>query len=83
MAYKLEIINDNDEITEEIFEKQIDIVKKYNGVFTVLWHNSSFDKENWDGWKNVFEYTMEYLCKNNSIALSGREIIRRFDEKVI
>ena len=29
MAYKLEIINDNDEITEEIFEKQIDIVKKY------------------------------------------------------
>ena len=29
MAYKLEIINDNDEITEEIFEKQVDIVKKY------------------------------------------------------
>ena len=29
MAYKLEIINDNDEITVEIFEKQIDIVKKY------------------------------------------------------
>lgn len=45
---------------EEVFQKirkLIDKVKKYNGEFVILWHNSSFNVPPWDryGWiyKNV------------------------------
>jgi hypothetical protein len=30
-------------------------IKKYGGHFISLWHNSSFDKKEWDGWKKVYE----------------------------
>lgn len=56
----------------------IDLVKKYNGVFTILYHNSSFDPYNsmWDGWKETYEKTMEYLWISNCYGTSGREIIK-------
>lgn len=56
-------------------KKRIDTVKKYNGVFTLLWHNSSFDNDEWLGWIKVFEKTMDYLFKNNSIGVSGKNLI--------
>lgn len=56
-------------------KKKIDIVKKYHGVFTLLWHNSSFDSEDWLGWKEVFEETMAYIFESNSVGLSGKKII--------
>lgn len=56
-------------------KKKIDIVKKYKGVFTLLWHNSSFDKEGWIGWKWVFEDTMKYLYENNALGTNGKKII--------
>ncbi|MCY6353982.1 polysaccharide deacetylase family protein [Clostridium sp. ZS2-4] len=69
-----------DKALDEIKEK-IDIVKKYRGVFTLLWHNSSFDKEGWKGWKKVFENTMRYLHKSNALGVSGREIINILNGK--
>jgi hypothetical protein len=52
----------------------IETVKRHNGVFTILWHNSSFDY-NWDGWSYVYEEMMKYLGRSNCIGLSGRQII--------
>jgi hypothetical protein len=52
----------------------IETVKRHHGVFTVLWHNSSFDY-NWEGWSTVFEETMSYLGDADCVGLSGREII--------
>lgn len=72
-------LNIEDSINE--IKIKIDVVKKYKGVFTFLWHNSSFDKENWDGWKRVFEDTMDYLAKNNAIGVSGMQIINRFKKR--
>ncbi|EHI99333.1 hypothetical protein CDLVIII_2734 [Clostridium sp. DL-VIII] len=56
----------------------IEVVKKYNGVFTILYHNSSFDYYNhmWDGWKETYEETMSYLCKSNCYGTNGREIVK-------
>lgn len=54
----------------------IETVKRHKGVFTLLWHNSSFDY-NWEGWEFVFEATLEYLANSNCIGLSGRELIQR------
>lgn len=61
----------------EVTKKLIDTVKKYNGVFTMLYHNSSFDytESRWDGWKETYEETMRYLYEENSLGTSGREII--------
>lgn len=59
----------------------IDTVKKYNGVFTILYHNSSFDPYNcmWNGWKETYEKTMDYLGKNNCYGTSGRDVIDRIN----
>ncbi|HCL4438292.1 TPA: polysaccharide deacetylase family protein [Clostridium botulinum] len=61
-------------------KEKIDIVRKYNGVFTLLWHNSSFDIEGWEGWKETFEKTMKYLYENNALGLSGRELLNIYNE---
>lgn len=65
----------------EVTKKLIDTVKKHNGVFTLLYHNSSFDAFEvlWDGWKETYEGTMEYLHESNCYGLSGREVISFLD----
>jgi hypothetical protein len=53
---------------EEGFEKikeLIDKIKKYNGVFTFLWHNTSFYTHLWKDWEWVYEETLKYLKKNH------------------
>lgn len=60
-------------------QENIDTVKKYNGVFTILWHNSSFDTDEWSGWDIVFEKTMKYLFENNAVGISGRQVINMID----
>lgn len=70
-------IND---ITKQI-TKYIDIVKKYNGTFTFLWHNSSFNEPRWKGSKRVYEYVLKYLYDNRVLALNGREIIEKIRSK--
>jgi hypothetical protein len=53
-----------------------DIVKKYNGVFALLWHNSSLDSNsNWCGWEKVYEEILKYAHLENSIGLSGIDIV--------
>ena len=37
----------------------IETVKKYSGVFVLLWHNSSFDELRLPGWSRVCEKTLE------------------------
>jgi peptidoglycan/xylan/chitin deacetylase (PgdA/CDA1 family) len=55
-------------------KNMIETAKRHQGVFSILWHNSSFDY-NWEGWGYVFEETMKYLVKSNCLSLSGRECI--------
>jgi hypothetical protein len=31
-------------------------VRKYNGTFVILWHNSSFNTPSWNKYKGVYEY---------------------------
>jgi len=59
----------------EVIKNHIKTIKKYNGIFTFLWHNSSFDPVGWQGWKEVYENVMEYISDQNAFVASGREII--------
>ncbi len=43
----------------------IDEVKAVNGTFVTLWHNQSVnDKEEWQGWRNVYEEIVKYAVKD-------------------
>jgi hypothetical protein len=49
---------------KEGFEKikeLIDKVDNYNGVFTFLWHNTSFYIPEWKDWEWVYEDTIKYV----------------------
>ena len=41
----------------------IDTTKKYNGLFVLLWHNSSLDSLRLPGWFETYERIMEYIGK--------------------
>ena len=43
------------EKAEKKIIKLIEIVKKYNGSFVLLWHNSSFNNDLWTGYQEVYE----------------------------
>jgi hypothetical protein len=43
----------------------VDEVKAVNGIFVTLWHNQSVnDKDDWKGWRNVYEEIVKYAVKN-------------------
>lgn len=56
--------------------KLCDEVRKFNGLFVLLWHNSSFDAlGGWEGWKEVYEVFMEYIAGQDAWGANGREIV--------
>lgn len=65
----------SEEAYEEII-RHIEIVRKFGGVFVLLWHNSALeDSGNWKGWKKVYEETMRYMSQQGAFVSNGREII--------
>ena len=70
------------EALEQII-KQIAAVRKCNGVFVMLWHNSSFDPlSGWAGWREVYEGVLEYINGQNVWAGSEREIIKEWRRRL-
>ncbi|MEM1122339.1 MAG: polysaccharide deacetylase family protein [Bacteroidota bacterium] len=52
----------------------IDEVRKFNGLFSLLWHNNFFSEYKYTGWKAVCEKTLAYCQQNNGFISSGKEI---------
>jgi len=48
------------EKAEKKIIKLMEKVKKYNGSFVLLWHNSSFSGELWEKYKIVYEEILRY-----------------------
>jgi hypothetical protein len=61
-----------------MIKQYIDIVRKYRGIFSLLWHNSSFSTGEWEGWKMVFEGCLEYVKENNGTGKTGKDIVSIF-----
>lgn len=55
-------------------EKLMDITLKYEGVFSILWHNSSFFGKLWKNWDYVYERVMERISEKFE-SKTGIEII--------
>lgn len=60
----------------DVIKKMIDKTNEYKGVFTVLWHNTSFYSNGWNKWEFVYEEMLNYLNSINSKFLSANEIIK-------
>jgi len=53
------------EIGFEKIKQLTERVKRYNGTFTFLWHNSSFYVTEWRDWEWVYNETILYLKKSD------------------
>jgi len=60
----------------------INTVKKYQGVFVLLWHNSSLDDLSYPGWIKVYEKTIEYLGRENVFNAPAKGIIDWWENTV-
>ncbi len=47
-------------------EKLMDRVYRYNGTFTLLWHNTSFNLYPWPKYQAVYEHTLDYASERIS-----------------
>ncbi|MBI2967092.1 MAG: polysaccharide deacetylase family protein [Bacteroidetes bacterium] len=54
--------------------KIISEIKKFNGCFTLLWHNNTISEFKYSGWRKVYEGILEYISAQNTVFLSGRDI---------
>lgn len=53
-------------------------IKKYNGVFTILWHSTLFSDYKYKGWKDVYIYFLNQCKKDRVEMVSGLEIAGKF-----
>jgi len=60
----------------KVCKKLIDIVEKLNGVLTILWHNTSFDKIYHTGWKKIYEEILSYSYERNAWLTNCENIFR-------
>lgn len=52
----------------------IDEIMKFNGVFTILWHNTFFSDYKYTGWKEVYIKILEYCKRKNGLLTNGSNI---------
>ena len=63
--------------------KYIETVKRFNGLFVLLWHNSSFDPlGGWAGWKEVYENVMAYISEQNALVETGKTIVELWQQNL-
>ena len=55
----------------------LDEVKRFNGIFSLLWHNGNFDEMLNPGIRKFYENVLKDISEMNSESLTGSEIISR------
>lgn len=61
-------------------------VKKFNGVFTLLWHNCFFDEFKYKGITAFYETLISAIRKENPLGITGKELLSKLNngkQKVI
>ncbi len=58
----------------------IDEVKRFEGVFTILWHNTYFSDYKYTGWKNIYCKILEYAKAKNGLFLTGENIVNAIEK---
>lgn len=50
-------------------------VKKFSGVFTLLWHNGFADEDRWPGTSGFYEKVLKMLLENGFESSTGKSIV--------
>jgi hypothetical protein len=59
---------------KEHISQLIETVKKFNGIFIPIWHNSTLSESGiWKDWRSVFEYMLKELEENNFESITNIE----------
>ncbi len=69
-GHLLRYMNLNNEQAWQKTKELIDQTEKYNGVITILWHNTYFSKERVE----IYEKILDYCNKKNAWLTSGAQI---------
>ena len=60
----------------------IQTIKRYRGVFVLLWHNGAFDELKYPGWSKVYEQILEYLDGEDCFCSSCKDIIEWWENSI-
>jgi len=63
---------------EKAIKAIVEEVRKFNGVFTLLWHNLFLDEDEFKGIRDFYYRVLEYLANQNCISLTGSAAIKHF-----
>lgn len=70
---------DRDAILNSI-QTMLGEVKKHNGIFTLLWHNSFFDETLYPGVIEIYETILASISDQQPLALTGKKLVELLDE---
>lgn len=72
----------NKESAIEYVKELMNKINQLNGVFALLWHNSSLDNTGYsNGWDKVYEEILSYANKTNALGVSGINLIHMIEER--
>lgn len=63
----------------DVIKQVINEIKKFNGLFTLLWHNSHFDESEFPGIHNFYEELLHLIASQKPENLTGTEILQKID----
>ena len=68
---------------ESVFQVKslINEIKKFNGVFTLLWHNTFFSEYKYTGWKEVYVQILKYCNQQNGLLTTSGNIYKAIKQK--
>ena len=58
----------------EVVNCLIDEIRKFNGVFTILWHNTYYSDYKYGGWRIIIKKILQ-ICKNENAVITSAENI--------
>lgn len=67
--------------SKEIILDIIKEIKKFNGLFTWLWHNCRFDEEQYKGITNFYIEVLNMIKSENPDNYNGRSIVEKLNRK--
>jgi hypothetical protein len=59
----------------------IEEIKKFNGVFTILWHNTFFSDYKYTGWREIYIKILDFCKANNGYLTNGENIFTHIIKK--
>jgi len=70
---------------EQVFQRNIyliDTVRKYRGVFVLLWHNTSFDESKYQKGSEVYEGILKYISKKKAYSGTVWDVIQEWEMNI-